>query len=363
MDYQLKRKLRNQKNKAQKKKRKAIAKRDNELAVLSTLIKNKTLEVQEKEVEIVKLKTHVQQRKHIANRSHLLRTSSCLPSISNNVHRRTLKLQGYANAHNSICKLQKFIPQISEYDVIFYDDIEKIGNGQFGSIQVAKFKKLDINIAVKTVDLKKANPVSIRAEAIVMSLLSGHKAFPFCFGILDSNQILMQLFAYEQCGKWHSNLTFSNYMKTSKLCLTRFLIALKSLIEGYLFMHKNNILHNDIKGDNVLVSLTETPIIIDFGKCSLKNNPVVHNVKDSDTAEQYKLYHRHIAPELIANPGTPQSEATDCFSIGRMIKHLCCHVHNSENILNIARELKSTNPSTRITLRYAYQKLKFNVNS
>ena len=63
--------------------------------------------------------------------------------------------------------------------------------------------------------------------------------------------------------------------------------------------------------------------------------------------KQCNLCHQHIAPELINTVGTPQSEATDIFSIGRMIKHLCPLVHNGEDILALARQLKVVPPALR----------------
>ena len=123
-------------------------------------------------------------------------------------------------------------------------------------------------------------------------------------------------------------------------------------------MHRKGVLHNDIKSDNVIVTAHRNPIKIDFGKATLKSYPAIYNVAaDPLGAKQYNLYNQHIPPKLINTVGTPQSEATDIFLIGRMIKHLCPLVHNSEDILALARQLKVVPPALRLSLKDTYLKL------
>ena len=85
-------------------------------------------------------------------------------------------------------------------------------------------------------------------------------------------------------------------------------------------MHKKGFLHNDLKGDNVLLSNYDNaihPVIIDFGKCRSITNPKRYSLTAKEQ-RKYKKYHRHIAPELVE--GThPQSCQSDIYSYGYLL--------------------------------------------
>ena len=65
--------------------------------------------------------------------------------------------------------------------------------------------------------------------------------------------------------------------------------------------------HNDIKADNIIVCPCLKPKIIDFGKATLKTEPVVYNLSKEET-EKYNCYHRHLAYEFRNILPSKQSE-------------------------------------------------------
>ena len=79
-------------------------------------------------------------------------------------------------------------------------------------------------------------------------------------------------------------------------------------------MHALEVLHNDIKADNILMmmpdgGLTPRPIMIDFGSASSLYG-TTYNV-----AMENRGPHRHLAPE--AQAGFSTTTASDIYSLGR----------------------------------------------
>ena len=99
--------------------------------------------------------------------------------------------------------------------------------------------------------------------------------------------------------------------------------------KAMVYLHKQQLLHNDIKGGNVILTADESiyrPVLIDFGKCRAVKNAKLYRLS---TREQkiYQTKYRHIAPELVR--GThKQSFMSDIFSYGVMLSNVatgtCC---------------------------------------
>ena len=86
---------------------------------------------------------------------------------------------------------------------------------------------------------------------------------------------------------------------------------------------KHKILHNDLKGDNIVLTQTTNvgvsigAVIIDFGKaCDISKGKHYHLSKDEK--EQYKIDHPHIAPDL-RDGLCHQCVFSDIYSFGRII--------------------------------------------
>ena len=92
--------------------------------------------------------------------------------------------------------------------------------------------------------------------------------------------------------------------------------------DALLYIHSCNFLHNDLKGDNVIISGNKNnfyPVIIDFGKSTETSKGKFYklSVRDQDN---YRKYHKHIAPEVVR--GT-QSQAIDVYAFGLLLSFLC----------------------------------------
>lgn len=113
------------------------------------------------------------------------------------------------------------------------------------------------------------------------------------------------------------------------------------------FIHSKQILHNDIKGDNVVVSKIYDkffPVLIDFGKAVNVVNAKVYTLSPKEQ-DKYRKYHKHIAPELVR--GThKQSTASDIYSFGLLISLVCKHFP-CEPLRKLAFQCIHCNPNKR----------------
>ena len=101
---------------------------------------------------------------------------------------------------------------------------------------------------------------------------------------------------------------------------TMFLIQ---ITEGISYMHGREILHNDIKGSNILLSQSYTgdnsikAVVSDFGKaCHIKRAKTFK--LPSEEKEKHRKKHPQIAPDLIDSLAT-QNYKSDVYSLGRII--------------------------------------------
>jgi serine/threonine protein kinase len=124
----------------------------------------------------------------------------------------------------------------------------------------------------------------------------------------------------------------------------------KEIVDALYYVHGKGFLHNDFKGDNVILaqhSVTYHPIIIDFGK-SRRIQDAKHYCLSQKEKEKYRQRYWHIAPELI-NGTHKQSTKSDIFSLGVLMTNVCkCHKY--EQLSGLAKECTNDNPIERPTL-------------
>ena len=95
--------------------------------------------------------------------------------------------------------------------------------------------------------------------------------------------------------------------KRSKISENAAKIIFKQLIEGLKYIHSNNIVHRDIKLDNILIDLSNTVKICDFG--------VSKNINPGDIMHEHCGTPAYIAPEIFKDKGYEGYEC-DVWSAG-----------------------------------------------
>ena len=267
------------------------------------------------------------------------------------------KTQNRHNAKNELCNMLPSMPVILSKDnitVISKTDLK----GTFGEISLISLKNIPGIVAVqKEILMKKARKIEILAEAKVMHLLSGHVLFPYCFGFVQPNIIISQFIGELMDGNNITTSTVYKMMVKECICKYRWTVICYEIIEGITFLHGLGILHNDIKADNVLLYGPMNNVkLIDFGKCTLTSSPVTYNLSAAESA-MYNQKHRYLANELRNVMNSKQTELTDIYSVGYMIKHVA-YFQKFNFLYEIGRKMKTIVITERMRLEQAKISLK-----
>ncbi|KAH7325180.1 kinase-like domain-containing protein [Rhizoctonia solani] len=87
-----------------------------------------------------------------------------------------------------------------------------------------------------------------------------------------------------------------------------------SICSGLVYLHDNNIVHGDLKGDNVLIAQDGRPTLIDFGNATLKDA----TLQFTQTSTGLNMSFRWTAPEILDGK-SPHTIAGDIYSLGMTI--------------------------------------------
>ena len=136
---------------------------------------------------------------------------------------------------------------------------EKIGTGKFGKVYLIEGNRV-LKISSILVSKKEQNHQTEYGEKNILPLLINHRC-PYVLNInkyhINTNHIFII-----------SNFLDGLEMKQTALygiSLEKKLAICQKLTTGLQFIHSKNIIHLDIKPDNIMISCDYEPLIIDFG--------------------------------------------------------------------------------------------------
>ena len=249
-----------------------------------------------------------------------------------------------------------------ESNTKFYLFGREIGHGAFGKVNLCLHIGSGHLVAMKTFVKKdskyKESKEKLKNEVEVLSKLH----HPFINQILDNFETDTHFFIVMEyiCGDL---LTFIRKRNKLNEQISKFIF--KQIIEGLRYIHKKNIIHRDIKLDNILIDTTNTVKICDFG--------VSRKIQRGE-----KIYERcgtpaYIAPEIYKKIGYTGFQS-DVWSAGITLYYMLSgnlpfkgnNIHDLENAIllgeynkirdisfeasDIIDKMLKLNPSERITI-------------
>lgn len=240
----------------------------------------------------------------------------------------------------------------------------RLGKGTYGTV----YKAYNINtsypaeVAIKIIDKDQMikyglYPVKIAKEIEIMQKLDHPFIVKFYTHFYEETQIL-HVYEYLPGGDLY-DLT-----KNGGLGEDRAFNYFQSLAAGLKYLHDSNIIHRDIKAENILIDQYDNPKIIDFGF--------------ADTFTKYKKFDDLtgtlfcMAPEMFAGPydyridiwmlgivlyemlvGYPPFHSEDN---GELVSRICdmepLYPDVSEPLLDILKWALAKDPEERLTLEY-----------
>ncbi|XP_026073372.1 striated muscle preferentially expressed protein kinase-like isoform X1 [Carassius auratus] len=189
----------------------------------------------------------------------------------------------------------------------YYDVQKEIGRGAFSYVKRVIQKAGKIEYAAKFISARAKRKASALRELNTLSHLDHERILYFHDAFEKKNAVII---ITELC---HEEL-LERLTKKSTVMESEIRSSLRQLLEGISYLHHHDILHLDIKPDNILMAdpSSDQIRICDFGNA----------VKFTPDEAQYCKYGtpEFVAPEIVNQ--TPISKATDIWPVG-VLTYLC----------------------------------------
>ena len=191
----------------------------------------------------------------------------------------------------------------------FYKIIQKIGKGCFGKVYLAQQVLTSTYVALKVIpktSIKSKNSMKkIKKEVKILKMINNNQNVIKLFEVFDDDTYVYMVFEFVEKGD------LVHYFKKNPLFEEKELKQFfAKIIKGIKYLHKNNILHRDLKLDNILLDKQMSPKICDFGISSI----YVPNKKIFDTGGTPA----YLAPEVIKAQGEVGPKS-DVWSLGVLL--------------------------------------------
>ena len=206
-----------------------------------------------------------------------------------------------------------------------------LGSGTYGSCYLGSYRGLDV--VVKQLKVKKYSgetqevaETRVRNELIyearIINKLGDPPGLPLLFGVCSKRAPFRLVIQFHDVKDRSSALTISSALtKMAISAVTVWLDVIRKVAEALLHVHNAGFVHNDIKGNNVVLDNRNerkyNPILIDFGKSLPVTGLKGPKVLSAEQQTRYKKEYPHTAPELVAGK-RGQSIASDIFSFAHM---------------------------------------------
>ena len=220
--------------------------------------------------------------------------------------------------------------------------IKELGHGGYATVFLATDMVTSQLVAVKVVECNEKDSKKLamfNQEAMTMAAISNlHVAKVFASGTYDGNPYLIMEYVH---GRSLKDIIRENGF----LLIDEVYSYTMQIIDGLEAIHSLNIIHRDIKPNNIIKKSDGTIVLIDFGTAFIYESDI--NLYQEDGKTIIGTVH-YMAPELVKYPqGTIQ---TDIYALGITIFEMFTgkYPFNSQDRLEVVKmHLKNPFPSIR----------------
>lgn len=194
-------------------------------------------------------------------------------------------------------------------DIEFYKIKQKIGKGCFGQVYLATQLLTNTSVALKAIpkiNIKnKDSRKKIEKEVEILKRINNNSHIIKLFEVFEDNNNVYLVFEYLENGD------LVKYFKANPLFdEPEQKVLFKKIVKGVEYLHKNQIIHRDIKLDNILLDRRMNPKLCDFGISSVQEP----NKKIYDTGGTPA----YLAPEVVKAEGEVGLKS-DVWSLGVLL--------------------------------------------
>lgn len=219
--------------------------------------------------------------------------------------------KSYTRLHRTVCPssvydnmpLAMLIPRTLRYT---YTTGHRLPNGHSGAVIVLRHAVTRQRLVLKVMEFKSRDQRELN-ECRILQKLQGHpQIINLIFTEITNRAIYIIVEAMDM-----DLMDFKRSLR--HLTATQVTYVMRLIIKGLAYIHSMDIVHRDIKLDNILVRLDgRSPIFVtevkiaDFGlACNCNEDQVLHGIVGTEN---------FIAPEIIAGDG--YNKSVDCYSAG-----------------------------------------------
>ncbi|KAJ1966533.1 Protein kinase [Dipsacomyces acuminosporus] len=188
---------------------------------------------------------------------------------------------------------------------VLYSKVRKIGQGASGNVYMAKSIVTGKMVAIKQMDLSKQPRKELLVNEIIVMKESTHpNIVNYIESFLLNSSDLWVVMEYMEGGAL-TDVIDNNQMNEQQIAT-----VCREVCKGLSHLHKQNIIHRDIKSDNVLLGVDGSVKITDFGFCAKLSEQ--RSKRATMVGTPYWM-----APEVVKQK--PYGPKVDVWSLGIMV--------------------------------------------